>query len=70
MIDKKTGDNTTVYNFSAGDVDYSIEILGDGCIEVYETENTDTGFIIENNKSLTSFINRFTDAIEDINQKE
>ena len=63
MITKKGND----YTFMANKVNYEVEVLDNGSIEIYETDDPgSTGFVLDNTKHFNMFINMLTDIAKDL----
>ena len=59
--------NGSEYTFNANKVNYEVEVLDNGSIEVYEADNPgSTGFILDNIKHFNMFINMLTDIAKDL----
>ena len=57
--------NKETHNFNIKDVEYEIFFGKDGLVEIYEIKNPgNTGFIFQDIKKFTYFINMITDALE------
>jgi len=57
--------NDDVYNFSSSGTKYEIFFAEDGHIEIYEEKNPGkTGFIFDDIRKISFFINTITDIIE------
>ena len=63
--------NKQAYNFTVKNISYEIFFAFNGGVELCETSSpSNTGFIFENKKAFTLFINMCTDILEKELEKE
>lgn len=64
-----TKNSTGNYTFSANKVNYGVEELNDGSIEIYElSDPSSTGFVLENLKHFNLLINSLTDIAKELGE--